>query len=662
MRRTLPVTAVLFTVAGVIAAVAVPVASAQEPSVRQTRLVSSTPATNTPKVLDGQVNAIAVLGSDIVIGGTFTQLQDPGGSATTTQPYLAAFNATTGAIDQGFRPALNGLVNSIDVAGSNLVVGGEFTTVDGVGWKGLTEVTVSGARVTTFTSQVSGIVNSVAVRAGRLYIGGRFTTVGGVARIGLAALNPATGVVDPAFNLPVGSSRSTASGPFVKVLDVSPNGATLVVGGNFDAIGGQVRRQLALISTATNKVTAWSTGAFAGNCSPNYITYVYGVGFSPDSTYFAVATAGGPHVGSICDSASRFENVASANQNPTWVDPTGGDSLNAVAVTGTAVYVGGHERWINNYFGANSAGPGAYPLGADQTQGDLAALDPLTGTPLPWGASNSPRSDPQSTGGGGVFALLATPTGLWEGFDTTTTVGSHQRIAFFPIAGGRTIPGTPTNALPGTVYISGTSLVSRQYTGSAFGSAVAVAHPSAVNWASVRGAFLDNGEIFYADGSTKLKESSFDGSTVGAGQPIQFGGSVIWSQVMAMTFNAGHLYYVNGDGRLYSLPFNGTTPIVSSNPPSIAGTSGYASVTSMFIAGGHLYWQSGGKLYRQAMAGAVATGSSTQVSGPGVDALTWTATSTFFLTSPAGHVGWPAPSGGWPPRGITAAVPRWPGL
>jgi hypothetical protein len=182
-----------------------------------------------------------------------------------------------------------------------------------------------------------------------------------------------------------------------------------------------------------------------------------------------------------------------------------------------------------------------------------------------------------------------------------------------------------------------------------------------VNWASVRGAFLDNGEIFYADGSTKVKESSFDGSTVGAGQPIQFGGSVIWSQVMAMTFNAGHLYYVNGDGRLYSLPFNGTTPIVSSSPPSIAGTSGYASVTSMFIAGGHLYWQSGGKLYRQAMAGAVATGSSTQVSGPGVDALTWTATSTFFLTSPAGHVGWPAPSGGWPPRGITA-VPRWPGL
>ena len=35
---------------------------------------------------------------------------------------------------------------------------------------------------------------------------------------------------------------------------------------------------------------------------------------------------------------------------PTWADYTGGDSLTAVAVTGRAIYVGGHQRWMNNTF------------------------------------------------------------------------------------------------------------------------------------------------------------------------------------------------------------------------------------------------------------------------------------------------------------------------
>ena len=110
-----------------------------------------------------------------------------------------------------------------------------------------------------------------------------------------------------------------------------------------------------------------------------------------------VVATGGPASGSLCDTAARWETNGSGTAvQPTWVDYTGGDTLLSVAVTGAAVYVGGHERWLNNRHGSRLGQAGAVP------RPGLAALDPANGMPFSWNPGRNPR-------GAGAYAVYATP-------------------------------------------------------------------------------------------------------------------------------------------------------------------------------------------------------------------------------------------------------------
>jgi PKD repeat protein len=420
-------------------------------------LPSSVPSANTPNVNNGRVFGIAQVGNTMVIGGTFTQV------ASQARSYVAAFDKTTGALTS-FAPTLDKYVNQV-IPGPNdhtVYVAGAFTTVNGAATTMVTELDLNtGQKVTAFTTPKIQYneVKDIVLRGTKLYLAGSFTKVAGVARGGLAALNATTGALDSSVNIAFtghhndsGSGAQGAVGP--SDLDVTPDGNTMVVVGNFKYAAGLLRNQIALVdlSGATAQVkTNWATSRFAPYCyNWAFDQYIRGVAMSPDGSYFVVTATGGGNPGTLCDSVTRWETSATGSDvQPTWIDQTGGDTVWGVTITGSVIYAGGHNRWMNDPHGVDSPQSGAVP------RPGLEALDPLTGRPFKWNPGRVPL-------GVSVFAMLATDDGVWLGSDTDY-IGNHkykrQKLAFFPYAGGYQIASTKTANLPGTVFLAGSKAV-----------------------------------------------------------------------------------------------------------------------------------------------------------------------------------------------------------
>lgn len=395
-------------------------------------VVSADPVNTTPHILDGTVLGIAPVGAKVVVGGDFTQVRNQGGSTVLGRTHLFSYDAATGKLDLNFKPQLNGIVNSVaaDPSGTAVFVGGMFSTVDGLAQAKLVKLDLAtGQVVAQFRAGVTGYVNDLKVSNGRLFVGGQFTRVRGIARTNVASVDPVTGAVDADLNLAV-TNPSVGSSAVVK-LDVTPDGSRLALLGTFSHVAGVERPRMAVIdrTTSPDSLSAWASPRFAATCPSRVAStsWLRDVDFDPTGRYFVVVTTGawGSNGNRLCDSASRWEMVDQPNQQPTWVNETGGDTLLSVAVTDVAVYVGGHQRWLNNeqITRGDVAGPTAL------TRSGIGALDTATGRALTW--------NPGRTRGLGVRDLVATPTGLFVGSDTDSLGGElHARIGMFAVAGG----------------------------------------------------------------------------------------------------------------------------------------------------------------------------------------------------------------------------------
>ncbi len=345
--------------------------------------------------------ALAVWGSYVYIGGDFTKFQAPatGGSAA-VRNHLARASASTGTIDAGWDPSPDGtVVRSIAVSpdGTMAYVAGDFSTIKGVPRNGLAALRSAGAAVEAWAPALSGVTSmavspdnsriflggsslaatdpvgnvvwnhagqvkslTVARNGSTVYAGGDFTSLGGQPRDHLAAVDVATGAIDPSW-LP------SANNP-VAAVTMSEDGSKVYVGGDFTDLRGHPRNRLAAVDAATGTVEAWDPNAKDGTIVALSVSgsQVYaggtfkGLGAVPRNMLGAIDIQSGEAL----PWAPVIKNLDSAGRP--LPEPPIVQAL-VLSADGSKVYVGGNFSHV--------LGPG----GVDLARDNLVALDAQTG-------------------------------------------------------------------------------------------------------------------------------------------------------------------------------------------------------------------------------------------------------------------------------------------
>ena len=190
-----------------------------------------------------------------VIAGYFTTYNG------TARSGIARIN-TNGILDTTFNPraGVDYAVDSVVVqTDGKILLGGGFTTYNGASRRGVARLNASGLVDTAFVPYGTSVDNLVRVVAaqpdGKVLIGGDFTSFNGVSRSGIARLN-VNGTLDTSFNPGTGANGSVYS------LAVQPNGKILVAG-SFSLFGGVPHTNIARLLPNGALDVNFSTGADA---------------------------------------------------------------------------------------------------------------------------------------------------------------------------------------------------------------------------------------------------------------------------------------------------------------------------------------------------------------------------------------------------------------
>jgi hypothetical protein len=334
---------------------------------------------------NGRVEAIQVVGSTVYIGGQFTSVRpagDPLGTGEVARNRVAAFNISTGAL-LPWDPNAGGTVQAIAVSGGTVFLGGSFTKVGGKGHQRLAAVdATTGTPIATFKPMIDAEVLTLSLSGSDVYAGGMFTTINGATHDYIAALNTSTGALDPAF-----TGQADAG-----VLASTIEGGKLVIGGNFANVDGGSQNHIAALNPTTGATLPWGTH------TPYDV-----VALASDSAGVYVAGAG---------TGGNFAAFNPSTGSMTWQGGTNGN-VQAITVFNGEVYAGGH---YTDYCGPQG---GQHTCTNPIARSKILAVDETTGTLQSWAPSVNSAL--------GVFALDGGAGFLELGGDFTKVAGTAQQ-------------------------------------------------------------------------------------------------------------------------------------------------------------------------------------------------------------------------------------------
>ena len=202
------------------------------------------------------IHAMTLSSGKILIAGGFTSFNGQ------LRYHVAQLDAN-GALDASFNPGLgaNDTVWALAVQpDGKVLIGGEFTSVNGFSLAHIARLNSDGSVDTSFTptNVLNGAVQAIAVAAnGAIYLGGDFTMAGTNSRNAILRLNP-NGTLDTTFD-----PRTGANGP-VHTLALQTDGKILM-GGSFDVVDLRDRNNIARLNANGTLDTSFDPGRGAND-------------------------------------------------------------------------------------------------------------------------------------------------------------------------------------------------------------------------------------------------------------------------------------------------------------------------------------------------------------------------------------------------------------
>jgi len=166
---------------------------------------------------------------------------------------IASLHAQTAASAFSTGQGVNGQVFAMVVlADGKIVVGGNFTAVNGMPRQNIARLNSDGSLDLAFAQPTEAGVNGpvlalLALADGSVVVGGDFTSAGNLERTDLARFR-ADGTPDASFGTAEGG---VATNGMISALALEANGY-IVIGGNFTMVFGQPRRSVARLDASGN--------------------------------------------------------------------------------------------------------------------------------------------------------------------------------------------------------------------------------------------------------------------------------------------------------------------------------------------------------------------------------------------------------------------------